>query len=176
MPDEPAAVLRHERDGQVAVGPEGIDQPGLAEARQRQRGLLLRLGRGLEARVAWKKDLAARPARHDDWFGYAELCLFLGDEAEYRRARRDLLTQFGTATAPEVAERVGRACLLRPAPADELRPAAPLAERAAAAARPIPPFVPYCLFAEGLARYRQGRLDDAIKLMTARVVRSQSLS
>jgi serine/threonine-protein kinase len=35
------------------------------------------------------------------------------------------------------------------------------------AARPGHEFAyPYCLFAEGLARYRQGRFDDAIKLMT----------
>ena len=31
---------------------------------------------------------AANPPDHEAWFGYAELCLFLGEEAEYRRARR----------------------------------------------------------------------------------------
>ena len=137
------------------------------EARQRLRGLLLRLGRGAEARAAWKEDLAADPPKHDDWFGYAELCLFLGDEAEYRRARRDLLAQFGSATDPAVAERTGRACLLLPAPEDELRQAVALTERAVAAGRAGREFAyPYCLFAQGLARYRQGRFDDAIKLMT----------
>ena len=39
--------------------------------------------------------LAAKPPEHDDWFGYAELCLFLGDEDDYRRGRRELLEQFG---------------------------------------------------------------------------------
>src|SRR6202043_780642 len=86
------------------------------EARQRRRGTLLKLGRGAEARSDWKEELAAHPPNHDDWFGYAELCLFLGDEAEYRRARSDLLAQFGTDTDPAVAERTGRACLLLPAP------------------------------------------------------------
>ena len=138
-----------------------------AEWKRDLRGLLLRLGRGAEARAAWKEELAAHPPKHDDWFGYAELCLFLGDEAEYRRARRDLLAQFGSTTDPAVAERTGRACLLLPAPEDELRQAVALTERAVAAGRSGHEFAyPYFLFAQGLARYRQGRFDDAIKLMT----------
>lgn len=138
-----------------------------AEARQRLRGLLLKLGRGADARAAWKEDLAAHPPSHDDWFGYAELCLFLGDEAEYRRARGDLLAAFGSATDPVVAERTGRACLLLPASEDELRQAVALTERATAAGRPGREFFyPYSLFAAGLARYRQGRFDDAITLLS----------
>ncbi len=134
---------------------------------QRVRGLLVELGRVAEARAAWKEELAANPPNHDDWFGYAELCLFLGDEAEYRRARRDLLTRFGSATDPAIAERTGRACLLLPAPEGELRQAVALTERAVAVGRPGHEFAyPYYLFAEGLALYRQGRLDDAIKRMT----------
>jgi tetratricopeptide (TPR) repeat protein len=136
------------------------------EARQRLRGLLLRMGRGADARAAWKKDLAANPPKHDDWFGYAELCLFLGDEAEYRRARSDLLARFGSATDPTVAERTGRACLFLPAAEAELQQAVGLIERAVAAGRQGHEFAfPYRLFAQGLARYRQGRFDDAIKLM-----------
>ncbi|MBV9124186.1 MAG: tetratricopeptide repeat protein, partial [Planctomycetes bacterium] len=137
-----------------------------AQWKQDMRKVLLKLGRGAEARAAWKEELAAHPPEHDDWFGYAELCLFLGDEAEYRRARRDLLVQFGTATDPMVAERVGRACLLLPAPADELRQAVALTERAVAGGRPGNELsYPYFLFSEGLARYRQGRWDEAIGLM-----------
>ena len=137
-----------------------------SESRRRLRGLLLRLGHGADARAAWKQDLAARPPKHDDWFGYAELCLFLGDEEEYRRARNDLLAMFGSATDPTVAERTGRACLLLPAAEDQLRQAVALTERAVAAGRPGREVAyPYCRFAEGLARYRQGRFDDAITLM-----------
>jgi serine/threonine-protein kinase len=136
------------------------------EARQRLRRLLLRLGRWTDVRTSWKEDLAAHPPRHDDWFGYAELCLFLELEDEYHCARLALLNQFGATTDPPVAERVGRACLLLPAPKNELRQAVALTERAVAAGRPGHEFAfPYRLFAEGLARYRQGRFDDAIKLM-----------
>ena len=137
-----------------------------AEARQRLRGLLLRLGRGAEARAAWKEELAADPPKHDDWFGYAELCLFLGDEAEYRRARRDLLAQFGATTDPD-GRRADRTRLPAAAGAGGRIAAGRRAHRARRGRRaPGREFAyPYCLFAQGLARYRQGRFDDAIKLM-----------
>jgi serine/threonine-protein kinase len=137
------------------------------ESRQRLRGMLLKQGRASEVCAAWKEELAARPPAHDDWFGYAELCLFLGDEAEYRLARRTLLAQFAATNDPTVAERVARACLLLPAPEDELGQAVALIERAVAGGRSGHELAyPYFLFAEGLARYRQGRFDDTLKLMT----------
>jgi eukaryotic-like serine/threonine-protein kinase len=132
-----------------------------AESSQRRRALLLKQGRGADARAAWKEELAANPPTHDDWFGYGELCLFLEDEAEYRRARRSLLAQFGATTNADVAERTGRACLLLPAPKGEFEQAIALTDRAAAAQSGNP----FYLFAQGLARYRQGRFDDAVKLM-----------
>jgi eukaryotic-like serine/threonine-protein kinase len=93
--------------------------------------------------------------------------LFVGDEAEYRRARSALLAQFGTTTDRRIAERVGRACLLLPAPDEELKQAVALTERAAAGGRAGHEFAhAYYLFAQGLARYRQSRFDDAIKLLT----------
>jgi serine/threonine-protein kinase len=123
-------------------------------------------GRGEEVRREWKEALEADPPGHDAWFGYAELCLFLGDEAEYRRARRDLLRRFGTSTNPYVAERTARALLLLPPAEDELRAAVALAERAVAAKTTADQWVyPYFLFAQGLAEYRQGHFDSAIAIM-----------
>jgi serine/threonine-protein kinase len=123
-------------------------------------------GRGEEVRRQWKKALDADPPSHDAWFGYAELCLFLGDEAEYRRARQDLIRRFGATTDPGVAERTARAILLLPPPEDELQAAAALAERAVAAKATTPEWVyPFFLFAQGLAEYRQGRFDNAIDIM-----------
>ncbi len=102
-----------------------------------------RPGRLKDAKAAWRKALDAGPPEHDAWFGYAELCLFLGDENEYRRARRTLLVRFGRSTDPAVAERTARACLLLPGTKDETEDAAALANRAVAAGRsgangPIP--------------------------------------
>src|SRR5688572_19199458 len=58
------------------------------------------IGRVAEAQAIWKEELASHPPKHDDWFGYAELTLFLGDEAEYSRARRELLGQFARLPIP----------------------------------------------------------------------------
>jgi serine/threonine-protein kinase len=90
------------------------------------------------------------------------MCLFLGREDEYRRARRDLFARFGDSTDPLVAERVGRACLLLPGTADEQRRAAALIDRALAADPKANGWArPYFLFARGLAEYRRDRFDAA---------------
>ncbi len=154
--DEAARELRQA----VALAPG--DQPAQAMLRT----TLIRQGRLDEACAAWQKALAAGPPEHDAWFGCAELCLFLGHEDEYRRQRRALLVHFGGSTDPTVAERTGRACLLLPGTKDELEDAAALVNRAAAGGRAGSEWArPYFLFAQGLAEYRRGRLDDAITLM-----------
>jgi len=141
--------------------------PTDTRARTELHSILTRPGRWQEVQAAWREELNAGPPKHDAWFGYAELCLFLEREEEYRSARRDLLAHFGSATDPTIAERTGRACLLLPAVEAELQQAVALTERAIAAGRAGREFAyPYCLFAEGLARYRQGRFDEAIELMT----------
>jgi serine/threonine-protein kinase len=147
-----------------------------AEWKRDMRRMLMKLGRGADVHAAWKEELTAHPTEFDDWFGYAELCLFLGDQDEYRRVRRELLAQFGATSDPDVAERTGRACLLLPPSPDELRQAVALAERAVAVGRAGHEYMyPYYRFAEGLARYRQGRFDDAITLMTGDAAQSLGL-
>jgi serine/threonine-protein kinase len=110
--------------------------------------------------------LKANPPHHDAWYGYAEFCLFLGQEDEYRHARQALLSKFATTTDPQVAERTARACLLLSASEDELRQAAALADRALAADRAKYQWAyPFFRFVQGLAQYRQGRFDQAIATM-----------
>jgi serine/threonine-protein kinase len=122
--------------------------------------VMMRRGRGEEVQAAWRKALADNPPAHPFWFGYAELCLFLGQEKEYRRARRALLDRFGASPDRFVAERVGRACLILPAGDDELRKSAALLDRAIAGRRPEDDWATaYFVFAEGLAEYRRGRLE-----------------
>jgi eukaryotic-like serine/threonine-protein kinase len=130
------------------------------------RSVLLRQGRGLEAQVSWRQALEANPSELEAWQGYAELCLFLGQQEEYRRARRALLDRFGATTDPFIAEPVGRACLLLPGTEDEIRQGAALADRAVAARGSTAEWIyRYFLFAKGLAEYRQGHLANAISLM-----------
>jgi serine/threonine-protein kinase len=130
------------------------------------RSILMRQGRGQAVQVGWRQALEANPPEPTAWLGYAELCLFLGQQEEYRRARRALLDRFGATTDPYLAEPVGRACLLLPGTEDEVRKGAGLIDRAVAARGSTPGWIyRYFLFARGLAEYRQGRLASAISLM-----------
>jgi serine/threonine-protein kinase len=162
------ALLARERPGEAVehLRAAVAMEPTHGEAQQALRTALIRLGRLEDARAAWEKALQAGPPEHDAWFGYAELCLFLGKKDTFRRARSELLARFRDPTGPHVAERVGRACLLLPSSEAELRQAAALAERATAAADPKYDWArPYFLFAKGLADYRLGRFDEAIAVM-----------
>src|SRR5262249_55923271 len=123
-------------------------------------------------RVVWREALEAEPPEPEVWLGYAELCLFLGQDDEYLRARRALLDRFGTSTDSYVAERIGRACLLLPAPEDELRQATALIDRAVAAGRSKPDWAyPHFMFAKGLAEYRQNHMDSAIAVLKGKAAR-----
>jgi serine/threonine-protein kinase len=127
--------------------------------------VLMKEGRLNEARAVWQSLLNANPPDYSVWHGYGELCLFLGDEDEYRRARRAMLERFGATTDPYVAERMGRACLLMPVTGDELRQAVAVSERAVAQNSDERSAEPYFEFTRGLAKYRQGDFDGAIVAM-----------
>ena len=122
-------------------------------------------GRLEEACAAWEKVLERNPPDFDSWYGYPELCLFLGREEDYRRARRALLKNFGATTNPFAAERLGRACLLWPATDDELRQTVNIAKRAVANREGDEWANPYFKFVQGLAEYRQSKFDQAIATM-----------
>jgi serine/threonine-protein kinase len=142
-----------------------------------QRSVLMRRGRGEEVQVAWQKALADNPPDHPAWFGYAELCLFLGQEEEYRRACKDLLDRFGATPDRFIAERTGRACLLVPVEGDERHRAAALIDRAVAGRRPEDGWAsPYFLFAHALAEYRRGQFKGAIWLLNGDADRSMQPS
>ncbi len=130
------------------------------------RSLLMRQGRGQEVQADWRRVLEANPPGHEAWLGYAELCLYLQQTEEYRRATRALLDRFGETNDAYIAERVGRACLLLPGSEVELKKASALTERAVAILQSTPPrLYPYSRFALGLAQYRLGRWDSAIAIM-----------
>jgi tetratricopeptide (TPR) repeat protein len=140
--------------------------PNIRWVREQLRKALIGQKRFEEARGPWAEALAAKPPNHDDWYGYAELCLFLGMEQEYARARQALLDSFGASTDPYIAERTGRACLLRPASEADLARIVALAEHAWGSDRSKDPGgYRHFLFVQGLAEYRLGRLDQAISLM-----------
>lgn len=149
--------------------------PRLEGAQRSLRTLLLKERRFDEAQDAWSRYLtAASPKAQLEWDGYAELCLNLGNDAEYRRVCRDLLIRFGSDPDPRVAERIGRCCLLAPVPlpssadtAASVEQAVALIDRALADREKRAPVwtKPYFLFAKGLAEYRQGRPEAAIQIL-----------
>jgi serine/threonine-protein kinase len=146
--------------------------PALPHVANILRSALIREGRGEEARREWKKALQLNPPKHAAWFGYAEMCLFLGNQDEYQRARQDLLRRFSDTSDPYVAEPTARAALLAPASEEELRIATALADRAVAANPTTNEWVyPYFLFAKGLAEYRQGHFDSAISIMNGKAAK-----
>src|SRR5262249_24968136 len=101
------------------------------------------------------------------WHGYAPLCLYLGKEDAYRRARKVLLERFKDDTGPWVIpERNSLACLLLPASGEELRRTVAVVDRAVATGPKLPdPDNAYLLFIRGLAEYRQGRPRQAVPLL-----------
>ncbi|MDY3552921.1 protein kinase [Gemmata sp. JC717] len=130
------------------------------------RAALLQAGRWGELRPVWGKLLDGDRPAHSDWYGYAELCLFLGEEGEYRRARRALLDRFDASDFPTIAERTARACLLRPASGEELNKVVALADRAARTdPKKAGALHPYYQFVKGFAEYRQGNFERAIAVM-----------
>jgi tetratricopeptide (TPR) repeat protein len=156
--DEVGAVLRR-----IAVQERALVlDPKRADPRRVVPTELLRQGRLEEARVAWRAALEGNPLDHNAWYGYAELCLFLGREDDYRRARGELLARFFNTENPYFAERTGRACLLLPTTGDEMHQAVALIRRAAASdPSKDPPAFPWFLFARGLAEYREGKFHEA---------------
>jgi tetratricopeptide (TPR) repeat protein len=159
--DVEGAIREYQAALKIEPG-SALVQDNLGNALRDLVGLRLREKGDLAGAITtWQKILEKNPPEHGPWYGYAELCLFLKQEEKYRGHRTDLLARFGGTKDPAIAERVSRACLLLPAPADELQRAAALAERAIGAG-PKHPYYDYFLAAKGLAEYRLGHFDSAI--------------
>lgn len=127
---------------------------------------LLQERRWAELQPFWGKILEGNRPDHDDWYGYAELCLYLGMEEEYRRARKVLLERFASTNSATTAERTARACLLLPASEEELSKAASLAELAMRVdPKQAKSLYAHFLFAKGLAKYRLRYFEEAIDIL-----------
>jgi serine/threonine-protein kinase len=139
--------------------------PKNREVQEPLRNLLVLEGRGKEALALWRQQIDSDPSVYANWSGYAELCLFLGQEDEYRRACTELVEHFSENSDPMVAEQIGRACLLL-STSDELNRATALIDRAIASKGSTEVWVhPYFDFAHALSEYRHDRFDESIKLL-----------
>jgi serine/threonine-protein kinase len=139
--------------------------PKNREVQDPLRNLLVLEGRGKEALALWRKTIDSDPTAYANWSGFAELCLFLGEEDEYRQACKELIKRFGENSDPMLAEQTGRACLLMPA-SDELNQGKSLVDHAVAAKGSTPIWVhPYFDFAQALSEYRHHRFEKSIELL-----------
>ncbi len=158
-------------DESIAMLQTAMKHPSIAEdARLFHRSFLARAGRLEEVRSAWAQSLLFQPADHDQWDGYAELCLYLGDTAAYQEACERLLERFAQDLDPGVCERTGRACLLGPSSPDLIARAAAAVDRAMSweRARSTPTWrLPYYRVASALAAYRLGEPSRAVTLLNA---------
>ncbi len=145
----------------------GALNPNNADGLLWLRTIRLRQGRPEEARLAWRRFIDRHAKVHNDWHGYAELCLFLGDVAEYERGCRELLTRFESSTDPHIHERIGRTCLLLPETPQRMQRAAVLIDRALAADKSTYAAwaTAYFLFAKGLAEYRHNNIRNSIAIL-----------
>jgi eukaryotic-like serine/threonine-protein kinase len=162
--------------GRLQEAADHYEEFGALEPKQkplverRMRSISSGLRPGEELRLELKQKLDANPAKIDNWLGYAELCLYLDNEEEYRRVRRDLLARFGASDDSSTAERTARTYLLGSVSDDELGELAVLVDRATAGVKSEnDTVVPYLQFTRGLLCYRQGRFDGAIEVMKGEV-------
>jgi serine/threonine-protein kinase len=115
--------------------------------------------------IKWGGLVDANPPQYQAWDGYAEFCLFLDQQEKYRKARTDLLRQFGNTTDPLTAQLVGRACLLFPASEEETRMAVALIDRAMSSdpsSMRLPVYLSFFNVAKALGDYRQGKYQSAV--------------
>jgi serine/threonine-protein kinase len=139
-------------------------EPKRTHCQSELRAFLQRRGQTNEMWTAWQAALSRDPPEYEAWYGYAELCLYLNQLDEYRRARTTLLQKFGATTDPKIAERTARACLLSPSAGDEFRQAVALADRALAAdTAEYRDVYQYFQFVKALAEYREGQFEQAVK-------------
>ncbi len=161
--DEALEHLRRARDA----------QPNNTAFQQGTRNLLVMTGHGKEALRDWSRTLESGNQEYGVWNGYAELCLFMGEDQEYDRACDQLLDRFGSTSDAGTAEGIARTCSLRPTTNERRRQAADLADRAVGyeAAKSFW-YYRYYLFAKGLTEFRQGHFDRAISIMEGEASRA----
>ena len=138
--------------------------PGNTSVERGIRSVLLQQNHPQEVWEQWHEAIAKDPADFNEWWGSAELALFLGKESDYKQVRQGLLHRFGSSTDPLITEKIGRACLLFPGSDEELRESAHLINIAVSARSTVDDrYSPYFFFAQALANYRLGHMDDAAR-------------
>jgi serine/threonine-protein kinase len=127
-------------------------------------GFRARRGQWNEAAADGLRATEIEPQRH--WNGYvAGYALVLaGDIDKFHKLCRDMQQRFGNTADPVLAERTGKLCLLTPQP--DLLESADRLTQLALSKGGNHQFVGWFRLARGLAAYRQGRLEEAIQILS----------
>jgi len=110
----------------------------------------------------YSRAMQVNPTNHLAYHYMAPLLLQTRDLPGYGRHCERVLRQFGATSDPIIAERMAKDCLLLPAPTADLVTLGKMADVAVAAGA-TNSYRPYFEFAKGLAEYRQGHFESAIK-------------
>jgi eukaryotic-like serine/threonine-protein kinase len=127
-------------------------------------GAHARRGEWLEALTNWNYVVQYAPA---DQIGYqylAPLLLQVNDVGGYRNFREQILQQFGNTNDSRVAERMVKASLILPATGGEMTTISKMADVAGGVSTNSNNWG-YNFLAKGLAEYREGNYDAAIRLL-----------
>jgi serine/threonine protein kinase len=123
---------------------------------------LARAGRTSEAAPAMRRLLMANPNSADfQWMQLVILDLTNADNASYRSDAEEMFKRFAPTQDRWAHERLAKACLLNPEPI-ELAQISALAESASAAGGQDK-YGEWAMFSYGLALYRSGRFDEAVR-------------
>src|SRR5262249_28754292 len=114
------------------------------------------------AMTNYSRAIQVNPTNHLAYHHIAPLLLQTGDLAGYGAHRERILRQFGATQDPMIAERMAKDCLLLPPLAADLETLGKMAD-VAVAVGPTNTFWRYFQFVKGLAEYRQGHFDAAVK-------------
>ena len=129
------------------------------------RQFCFRHGRHQRAAAVWAAALTG-DYKHKDCYGLAELALFVGQDEEYERLRQELLDRFSGAQNNYEAERIARACLLKPCTPVQMAQVEKLASRVVDLDQQSAggTYVHF-QFLKALLQFRRGELEQADELL-----------
>jgi len=134
-------------------------------AQQRELALLLSLaGKFDQATAAYEKLVALEPADYSDWTMLTSLLAYRGDAARYREVCGTMLDRFSSAKDRAMCDRIAKSCLLLPITGPRLETARQLASRAYAEGDSHN-YLPWFIMCKGMAEYRAGNYDAAVRLL-----------
>jgi len=154
-PEEAAKWVEEQQVQMKEVVERNPSEPSLRAAYGK---LLARWGKFKDALPEFQKAIELAPTEHSYWHdGAVPLLLQLDKPEDYRRLRTRELKQFATTSDGAAAHRVSKDCFMLPLEGAELDQAVALAARGKFGDET------WAAQTKGMADYRRGRFDDAIK-------------